>query len=47
LRKKVGKENKATIFDFDDKTNRVLAKHTAERLEIYKEQGFEIKYAGK
>lgn len=47
LRKKKGKENKATIFDFDDQTHKILRGHTKSRLAIYKEQGFEVKYAGK
>lgn len=46
LRKKKGKENKATIFDFDDMQNPALKKHTKDRLAIYKEQEFEVKYVG-
>ena len=46
LRKKKGKENKATIFDFDDRQNPALKKHTNDRLAIYKEQEFEVKYVG-
>ena len=34
--------NQAKIFDFEDKTNSYLRKHSKERLELYKEQGFPI-----
>jgi superfamily II DNA or RNA helicase len=46
LRKKENKENKATIFDFYDDTNRILRNHSQERLDIYEEQEFEIKRVG-
>lgn len=46
LRKKKNKENKATIFDFYDDTNRILRNHSQERLDIYEEQEFEIKRVG-
>jgi len=47
LRKKKNKENKATIFDFEDNENQALRKHTKERLASYKEQEFEVKYVGR
>lgn len=47
LRKKKDKENKATIFDFEDNENQALRKHTKERLAIYKEQEFDVKYVGR
>ena len=47
LRKKKNKENKATIFDFEDNENQALRKHTKERLAIYQEQEFEVKYVGR
>lgn len=47
LRKKKNKENKATIFDFEDNENQALRKHTKERLAIYKEQEFDVKYVSR
>ena len=47
LRKKTGKENKAIIFDFYDDTNKILRKHSNDRIEIYKNEQYDIKMVGK
>lgn len=42
LRKKVGKENKALIVDFDDRENLYLRNHSRNRMQIYKQEQFEV-----
>ena len=43
LRRKEG-DNTAMVFDFIDRTNKYLLRHSEERIKIYKGEGFEIKY---
>lgn len=44
IRKKKGRENTAYVYDFYDRTNEYLFKHSKERLKIYEEEEFEINY---
>lgn len=46
LRKKKD-DNTTQIFDFNDMTHRFLLGHAGERLKIYDEEEFEVKYVGK
>lgn len=43
LRKKKGRENKLSVYDFMDYSNKHLKKHSEERIHIYEEEGFEVK----
>ena len=43
LRKKTT-DNTALIFDFIDRNNPILRKHSEDRLRIYKNEGYDIKY---
>lgn len=44
LRKKKTGTNTAMVFDFVDRTNWYLYDHSKQRLKIYEEEGFEVKY---
>lgn len=46
LRKKEGKENRALIIEFDDRTNKYLKKHSNERFEVYDSENFNIEILG-
>ena len=37
-------DNTALVYDFMDRTNEILFKHSQERVRIYEDEGFEIKY---
>lgn len=43
LRKKED-DNTALVYDFVDRTNELLYKHSQDRIDIYEDEGFEIKY---
>ena len=43
LRKKED-DNTALVYDFMERTNEILYKHSLERVRIYEDEGFEIKY---
>jgi len=43
LRKKSG-DNQALVFDFIDQTHIFLKNHAKDRIKIYKDQNFDIKY---
>lgn len=44
IRKKKGKENKAQVFDFYDRTHDYLFKHSKARIKIYEEENFDITF---
>lgn len=37
-------DNTALVYDFVERTNEILYKHSMERVKIYEDEGFEIKY---
>ena len=37
-------DNTALVYDFIDRTNELLYKHSQDRVSIYEDEGFDVKY---